>query len=235
MSCWWWRGEQVGGGRAGELRDSWCTLGGQDIPLRQRLLNWIMSSEAKWSHVTLKDMKRSIDIFMLQWEKVLKYHQHGLWCKNQEGNKRWFIAVSLLSPSNTKHPHNYSKTITHRGVSTIICALCQYCSRNVFFSFFQLLPQGSKHNTCACIWCATDITKWVRSSAGIIQLGCPDGFNYIFFSVSPSKHSPLSQSVCNNSTIIHNFIISISAVPRKRKIDVQTLLTKQLCLGGIFA
>lgn len=88
---------------------SWGTAGAP-WAVRTRL-DWIMSSEGKWFHVTLKGPCTSL------WhsKKALKYHQPCPWCKGQEGEKRWFIAVSLLFPSNTKHPHNYSKTMTHQG------------------------------------------------------------------------------------------------------------------------
>jgi len=69
MGCSCWRAEQAGGGRAGEPRDGWCTLGSQGISsLRQHLLDWIMSSEVKWSHMTLKDIKMSMHSLVVQRE-----------------------------------------------------------------------------------------------------------------------------------------------------------------------
>lgn len=91
---------------------SWGTA---DAPWAVRTpLDRIMSSEGKWFHVTLKGIKTSVHTFMVQQEssEVPPALQR---CKGQEGEKRWFIAVSLLFPLNTKHPHNYSKTMTHQG------------------------------------------------------------------------------------------------------------------------
>lgn len=135
MSCLCWRGEQGGVGRAGEL---WAHPGqsGQ-ASLREHELGWIMSSEAKWSHVTLKCDKRSVHISVAQWEKPFGALPALPMVQSQEGKKKWLIAASLLSPSNTKHAHNYPKTRMYQGVSITIHVSCQYCSRNVFFLSFS--------------------------------------------------------------------------------------------------
>lgn len=72
----------------------------------QRLQDWVTPSEAKRSRVTLKDIKRLMCVCVAQREKALMYLEPCPRCKCQEGKKRWFIAVSLLSPSNPKRPHN---------------------------------------------------------------------------------------------------------------------------------
>lgn len=131
------------GGKRSRWRESWglwggwFTLGSQDIPLREHLLDWIVSSEVKWSHVTLKCMKRSMHIFVVQQEKPFGAAPAFLMVQSQEGKKKWLIAVSLLSPSNTKHAHNYPKTRMYQGVSITIHVSCQYCSGNVFFLSFS--------------------------------------------------------------------------------------------------
>lgn len=131
-------------GRVNIWRESWGAVGWLAHPgqpghpsLREHLLNWIMSSEAERSHVTLKCIKMSMHVLVVQWEKPFGVPAAFPMVQRQEGKKKWLTAVSLLSPSSTKHEHNYPKTRMYQGVSITIHVLCQYCSRNVFLLSFS--------------------------------------------------------------------------------------------------
>lgn len=160
-------------------------------------------------------------IFVVQWEEPFGVAPAFPMVQSQEGRKKWLRAGSLLSPSNTKHSHNYPKTRMYQGVSITIQVLCQYCSGNVFFLSFSY-----SHRAVSTIHVhASGVPQTSQNESGpqlvLFNLAVLMGFFFIIIiSVPPSKCSPLSYSVCNNSTIISNFIISISAVPHKRKIDV---------------